>query len=278
MFENRKLFIATKHHKEKVIAPILEKELGVKCYVPNSLDTDIFGTFTGEIPRKLSPLETARAKCLEAMKKANSDLAVASEGSFGPHPSLFFVNADEEILVFMDKKSGLEIVVREISTETNFDGEEVFTEEALLNFSSRVKFPSHGLILRKSRDSSDSVIKGICTEKELLLHFQALIQKYGKAFVETDMRALYNPSRMAVIGKAAEKLAEKILSKCPLCQFPGYEIVAANPGLPCQVCGSATRSILSYTHSCKKCGHTSEELYPQNRITEDPRYCDFCNP
>lgn len=46
MFKGRNLLIATKHEKEKVIAPILDKELGVNCFVVTNLDTDEFGTFT----------------------------------------------------------------------------------------------------------------------------------------------------------------------------------------------------------------------------------------
>jgi hypothetical protein len=42
IFKNRKLLIATKHEKEKVIAPILSKELTVESFVPNDFDTDIF--------------------------------------------------------------------------------------------------------------------------------------------------------------------------------------------------------------------------------------------
>ena len=55
MFRERNLFIATKHEKEKVIAPILEKELGVKCFVAENFDTDVLGTFTGEVERKRRP-------------------------------------------------------------------------------------------------------------------------------------------------------------------------------------------------------------------------------
>ncbi len=89
MFEGRYLVIATKHNKEKVIAPILERELGVKCFVPVNLDTDALGTFTGEVERKDDPITTARKKCLLAMELENCDMAIASEGSFGPHPSIF---------------------------------------------------------------------------------------------------------------------------------------------------------------------------------------------
>ena len=85
-----------------MIAPILEKELGVNCFVDETFDTDALGTFTGEVERELDPISTAREKCLRAMKINNCDLGIASEGSFGPHPSMFFVNADDEFLIFID--------------------------------------------------------------------------------------------------------------------------------------------------------------------------------
>jgi hypothetical protein len=56
--------------------------LGVICFVNENFDTDLLGTFTGEIERKLDPIATARQKCLLAMKLSNCDLGVASEGSF----------------------------------------------------------------------------------------------------------------------------------------------------------------------------------------------------
>lgn len=62
-----------------------------------------------------------------AMELANCDLAVASEGSFGPHPTIYFVHADDEFLLFIDKKNDLEIIVRELSTVTNFNGSEIKT-------------------------------------------------------------------------------------------------------------------------------------------------------
>ena len=131
MFKGRKLVIATKHEKEKVIAPILEKELGVKCFVTPDLDTDLLGTFTGEVGRKDDPIITARKKCLIAMELSNCDLSVASEGSFGQHPYLPFVPADDEFLLFIDKKNNVEIIARELSTETNFNGKQINTEEEL---------------------------------------------------------------------------------------------------------------------------------------------------
>jgi hypothetical protein len=46
MFKDRTLVIATKHAKERAIAPILERELGVRCISSEGLDTDLLGTFT----------------------------------------------------------------------------------------------------------------------------------------------------------------------------------------------------------------------------------------
>jgi hypothetical protein len=278
MFQNRKIIIATKHQKEQVIAPILEKELGVRCFVDESYDTDILGTFTGEVARELDPISTAREKCLRAMQLNNCDLGIASEGSFGPHPSLFFVNADDEFLIFIDRINNLEIIVRELSTETNFNGKEISTEKELLDFAKLIDFPTHGLILRKSKDDSSEIYKGITEVKYLKTIFELLQSKYNSVYAETDMRALYNPTRMKVIERAAEKLVQKIQSTCPECQMPGFGITAAKKGLECSLCGSPTNSTLSYIFVCQHCKFTKEDLYPNNKKTEDPMYCDYCNP
>lgn len=278
MFKGRNLLIATKHEKEKVIAPILEKELGVKCFLVSDLDTDKLGTFTGEVERKDDPITTAREKCLMAMELANCDLAIASEGSFGAHPTIFFAHADDEFLLFVDKKNDIEISARELSLETNFNGSEIKSEKELQEFAANSSFPSHGLILRKSKDDLGDIVKGITNDELLNKAFYTLISKYGAAYVETDMRAMYNPTRMKVIEKAAYKLVDKIKSLCPKCETPGFGIMDRKEGLPCQQCHFPTRSTLSYSYSCQKCSYKKEEKYPNGKQTEDPMYCDICNP
>ena len=61
------MVIATMHEKEKVIAPILENNLRVNCFITDKLDTDAFGTFSGDVERSLSPIDTLRAKCNAAI-------------------------------------------------------------------------------------------------------------------------------------------------------------------------------------------------------------------
>lgn len=278
MYKGRRLLIATKHNKEQVIRPVFQESLGVSCFVPEDFDTDVFGTFTGERERKADPISTARDKCLQAMDLYNADLGIASEGSFGPHPSLFFAYANEEILVFIDRKNDLEIVAKALSTETNFDGAEVGTEEQLLAFAERVRFPSHALILREAKSVYAGEIKGITDWDQLKTSFRQLLERHGRVYVETDMRALYNPSRMQVIKEAAQKLLKKVQSCCPQCGTPGFSVSSTDPGLPCGLCGTPTRSTLSYTYTCQQCSFSSEEMYPHKKFTEDPMYCDTCNP
>jgi hypothetical protein len=278
MFTGRRLVIATKHEKEKVIAPLLEKALGVCCFVKEDFDTDTLGTFTGEIERKLDPIATARQKCLMAMELANCDLGIASEGSFGLHPSLFFVNADDEFLIFIDKKNNFEIIARELSMETNFNGKEIETEKDLFEFADSVKFPSHGLILRSSKEDYNQIIKGIIDASKLKEAFEELIEKSDSIYAETDMRAMYNPTRMSVIETATKKLVNKINSCCPECNVPGFGVTDVKKGLACNLCGSPTNSTLSFIYSCKKCNFKKEELHPHQKTSEDPMYCDYCNP
>jgi hypothetical protein len=278
IFKDRKLIIATKHHKEMVIAPILTEALGVDCSVPDNFDTDLLGTFSGEIERKSDPISTVRQKCLMAMEQNNCDLGLASEGSFGAHPTVYFATANEELLIFIDKKNNLEVIVREISTATNFNAKEIQNTRDLLDFADKAYFPSHSLILRKSKDENLDIIKGISDKESLLKAYSYLFEKYGTVYVETDMRAMYNPMRMAVIEGAAKKLVEKINSLCPSCQTPGFDITDFKEGLECSLCYMPTQSIKSLIYSCQHCKYTKEEMYPKNKTSEDPMYCDFCNP
>jgi hypothetical protein len=278
MFEKRKLLIATKHEKEKVIAPLLEMELGVHCFISKDFDSDVLGTFTGEVARKDDPITTARNKCIMAMALTDCDMAIASEGSFGSHPSVFFAQANDEIVLFIDNKNNLEIIARELSLETNFNGAEIKTEEQLKGFIEKVHFPSHGLIVRKAKDDFTKIKKGITDWEDLKIIFDEFIERYGVAYIETDMRAMYNPTRMKVIEKATKKLIAKIQSCCPACHTPGFGITDAKKGLPCSLCNYPTQSTLSYSYKCQKCSFTKETKYPNQKLTEDPMYCDFCNP
>lgn len=89
---------------------------------------------------------------------------------------------------------------------------------------------------------------------------------------------MYNLNRMKVIEEATQKLANKINTKCPRCNTPGFGITDAKKGLPCESCHLPTRSILSYIYTCLRCNFNKEYMYPNGKVKEAPMYCDECNP
>jgi len=277
-FKERTLVVASKHNKEQVIVPMLSKAFSLKEFVISPIDTDKFGTFSGEKERTLSPLETARIKCKEALLQSNHDLVIASEGSFGPHPTYPFLVADDELLLLWDKRNNIEIWAREVSSDTNFGGRKIDNLQMLLSFANQTLFPKHSLILKDSKDGFKYLKKGISNWTELVQSASSLLKMYDSIYVETDMRASYNPSRMKVIEKTAHKLLQKLNSLCEKCSAPGFGLNRIINGLRCEQCGTPTNLPLIAIHSCLVCKHEQENHYPKCKKTADPLHCDVCNP
>jgi hypothetical protein len=278
MFTGRKLLIATKHQKEKIIAPLIEKAIGALCFISTAFDTDSLGTFSGEIERKDNALTTLRNKCLLGFQNTNCDLVIASEGSFGAHPTLFFASANEEMIMLKDFKNDIEIVARELSLETNSKGITIEFEKDLIEFAQNIQFPAHGIILKSSEKNPLKIHKDFDSLVELLEQYNLLKSDHSSIYAETDMRAHRNPTRMKVIEKVTYSLIEKIKNCCPNCKTPGFDVVSAQFGLPCALCSLPTRSTLSHLYQCKKCGFQQEKMFPRGIQVEDPTYCDNCNP
>lgn len=277
-FSGRRLLVVTKHHKEQVISPLFERELGVKCHLSKKFDTDTLGTFSGEITRKNDVLTTLRKKCWEGMQSENFDLAIATEGSFGNHPTVFFAPANDEFIMLLDKKNNLEIIERVLSLETNYDSSVIHTKEDLKAFLDKVQFPSHAVIIKNAEKDWTRIEKGICDFETIEKIFHELNAAGQPCFIETDMRAMYNPTRMKIIKEVSLKLINKLHSVCPECSYPGFGVVSTEAGLLCGSCNMPTKSISAYQYQCKNCNYTSKVLYPNGKKIEDPMYCDFCNP
>lgn len=281
-FDGKACVIVTNHAKEQAILPILQGIQGLNLTVVSNVNTDALGTFSGEIERTNPPLETALQKANLALNFAKADFALSSEGSFGPHPAMFFVPADQEWLVLKDLKSDKYWAVHHISSNTNFASISPKNWEAAADFLKKVEFPSHGIIL-KVKDKVTSSIKLIIkdidrfSEIEHFFHLHQTTEE-DSIILETDMRAHRNPTRMKVIAEAAEKLKTKLNSLCPSCYFPGFDIVESEPGLPCAWCHTPTRLTFKSLYACQNCHHSIWQAFP-NGITEaDPGYCDHCNP
>ena len=61
-YEGTLVVFGTRHGKEQQAARPFAELLGARVVAPPGLDTDRFGTFSGEVPRTLAPLDAARAK------------------------------------------------------------------------------------------------------------------------------------------------------------------------------------------------------------------------
>ena len=273
-FSGKRVLLASMHGKESAIGPVLQRRMGWTLELATNLNTDQFGTFSGEIPRSGSPLEAARAKVYAALELSGASMAIASEGSFGPHPAIPFIAADHELLLLVDAKKGIEIHASVYSAATNYAQQEIHSWPELESFAQASGFPEHRLILR----GGEKLEKGIGDWEALKSTYQELADKEVPIQAETDMRAMYNPMRMAVIAQAAEALADKLQSSCPVCGSPGFEVKSSEPGLPCSLCHIPTSLAKSYTWGCTFCGHTLEKGRPDGLLLADPAHCDWCNP
>lgn len=280
-FAGRTLGVATLHGKERVIGPALMQMLPMAGYraIPD-VDTDRFGAFSGEVQRKQDPLTTAIEKAKHGVEVSGMDLVVASEGSFGPYPLSPFISCNEEILVLYDARDGSAYDHKHLSLDTVFGGEACASLGQVTAFAQRMKFPEHGLVLRTKVNwkNGDLLEKGIHDADRLLSAAGDLLNANGTVWVETDMRAMCNPTRMKVIGETAQRFVKELACTCPQCGHFFFRIIRAQSGLPCDLCGWPTESTRSYLRECRTCAFVAEEARPDGKKVEQPQFCGNCNP
>ena len=281
VYRNRRVVLSTKHEKERAVSLPLKAGLGMDVVVPEELDTDALGTFTGEIPRTGHPRDVAAKKARLGMAEVGLPLGLASEGSFGPHPHVPFVAGNQEILVFVDDQLGVEVAEQVLSTKTNYAHQKASSLEELRDFLRRVGFPGHGLVVRPDTPfAPETMEKGIVAHSKLheAIGRSKILSENGLVHVETDMRAHVNPTRMRTIRRVAIKLARRLGERCPECSTPGWGVADVEKGLPCRLCGYPTDLVRDEVHACPRCDHR-RELPRQDGLREaDPRYCLLCNP
>ncbi|MBY0537890.1 hypothetical protein K2P47_00650 [Patescibacteria group bacterium] len=278
-WKNRPCVLATMHNKDRVISPLLLRELGITATVPVNFNTDQFGTFTREIKRAGNQLEAARNKALAAMELIGVDLGIASEGSFGAHPAMPFISSNLEIVVLIDKRNDLEIIGHYRSSDVCVHGQAVKTPEEAKNIACSWGFPDQGVIVRLSEKNNRHIYKDIKTLDELDAVSTRLLSKWfvKSIFIETDMRAHRCPKRMESIRMATLDLIKNCKSTCPKCAAPGFVITDTVKGLLCSHCNLPTDLVKETIYSCQKCN------YKENKPAIDTTYaepgdCEWCNP
>jgi hypothetical protein len=267
------------HAKEQVIAPVLLTELGMRINVPEQFDTDRFGTFTRDVRRAGDQLEAARKKALAAMQLTGASMGVASEGSFGTHPSIPFVQSNLEIVVLIDAVHELELVGHFRSSATQVKGRIATSSKEVLAIAHSWGFPKQGVIIRQSETGNRHIYKELTTEVELKRISERLLAKFfvKSVFIETDMRAHRCPQRMESIKMATLDLVKNCKSLCPECAAPGFIVTDVIRGLRCSQCQLPTELVKETVHTCQKCSH-SESRPVTNQTMADPGACQWCNP
>ena len=277
-YQHQVVSFLTNHGKERVVAPVLAQALGCQVRWVGDFDTDTLGSFSRDTPRLDSALATCRRKAEIGMDLAQAALGLASEGSFHADPWSGLLPWNVEILVFIDRTHGWEVVGTAQGPAHNHHTT-VHDGDALQAFAQQHGFPEHQLCLRPDSANDPRVIKGIDSWAGLQ---QAFHTCWGQSdqrqvHVESELRAFGNPTRMAMIERAAQDLVQKINQACPQCDGPGYQVVSHRSGLPCAACGLPTRMATHAVWRCAHCRHSQEVALAQNR-TADPSRCDHCNP
>jgi hypothetical protein len=273
--------LATKHGKERAITRPLRFALGLDIVATPELDTDLLGTFSGEIPRVGTALEVCERKARLGMAATGLPFGLASEGSFGPHPFIPFIPAGIEIMTFVDDERGLVVTESLLAKQTNYDHREARTMDELADWLPAVGFPSHALIVRTESDwPGTPVAKAVMSTDELRAAIARAVStsKEGVAWIEPDMRAHLNPTRMAAIRRLAFRLARRLATPCPACAAPGWGQTGTVKGLPCELCGTPTEMVRLEVFSCVACGHNEERPRRDCQTETSPQYCPYCNP
>lgn len=278
LYRDHPIALLTQHGKERVIAPALEAALGCRVVRVDGFDTDQLGTFTREIPRTGSQRDAARRKARVAMERSGHPYGLGSEGAFGPDPMVGMLSWNVEMLVFVDATRNLEVVghAQGRGNHAHTMAADWQTVEA---FAAQVGFAQQQLVLSVDESGCPPLSKGLGSWPALETAFACarLQSATGRVWVETDLRAHANPTRMEMIRRAAEDLAQRLQSRCPACGTPGFWQVERVAGLPCAECGAPTRLTRAWVYGCQTCDYR-ESRASLAETTAPPERCDLCNP
>lgn len=278
MLHGKQIALLTQHGKETMLKPALDAAFGCEVIHVTGFDTDQLGTFTRDIDRKGSQTTALRKKARKGMELAGLQIGIASEGAFGPDPYTGLLTWNMEQVIFIDDTLDIEVIG---TAQMVARCGELMTDswEEAAAYALSIGFPSHQMVVRSQTGDVSTFYKGIDDWSILesrFLEAQAA-SKDGKVWMESDLRAFANPTRMENIRRATEDLIKRLKSDCPRCAMPGYWRTEQLPGLPCRTCKSPTHLPRGEVWRCTKCSYSDTATRPATE-TADPKYCEACNP
>ena len=264
----------TKHQKEKIVSPIFAAR-DIKLIV-SEVDTDLLGTFSGEIPRIGTPKEVVLKKARLGITDSGLPFSVASEGSIAADPLIPFVISDIECMAWIDVMRNIEIVEFYRSLDIIAARTIITKSDSLEEFLKGADFPNHSLITR-SENGSGQIYKGLNSIESLRKSLNKLWIDSEKLIIESDLRAHHSPSRRQNIAILAARLVNRLSQLCPKCQIPGWGQVGELYGVECRECEFIeNQAVNGKVFGCASCDYEEKKLNEKRFI--EPAECSFCNP
>ncbi|CCE74171.1 DUF6671 family protein [Clavibacter nebraskensis] len=271
---------ATRHGKERqAVAPFREL-LDARVVAPEDIDTDRFGTFTGDVPRTGTPWRTALDKARLGVELTGVPLALASEASYG---GAWWAGMHHELLLFHDGTRGITLTEEASGASADPGARVVGSVDEALAAAARFGFPGVHAVAVAGDAPRVVARKGLADPDALAAAVEELLGTGGgperggaPVRVGPDHRAHADPPRQRVIAGLCRRMAERLTRPCPDCRMPGWGLVDVERGLPCGLCGTPTAAVAADVHGCGACGAT--RAVPRAERAVDPRWCDACNP
>ena len=259
------------HDKASIIAPLLAECWQARLTNTTAFDTDSLGTFSGEVERRLSPLECALRKARLAVELTGADFGLGSEGSFGS--VLWGLSVINQELVACVPARGDWFVVGCHAEPVAVSECQYGDSEAVARFWSDLPAGQGVMLIGEGR-----IAKAVTSRADADAQ---LAQWYGEQIppqlrIAYDLRAHQSPLRRLNIARATTNLLARMDSRCSVCALPGFWPDQTETGLPCGDCGYPTNSARAQVAHCRGCGYRLST--PVTAVYADPATCPLCNP
>ncbi|MGN6503613.1 MAG: DUF6671 family protein [Pseudolysinimonas sp.] len=272
-YRRARFVFATRHGKERQAREPFRRHLQAEVVAPTRIDTDQFGTFTGDIPRTRTQREAALDKALLGILLTGTPYALASEATYRNE---FGVTQLDELLLFHDAERGVTLTESVRVAVPPAVAAIVTSPAQALRAASRQGVPALGLVATADTPVGRVIRKGQRHAAQLAVTVGALLTRADEVRLEPDLRAHANPARQQVIARLADRLALRLTRPCPACDSVGWGVVDVERGLPCGLCGEPTAAIRADVYGCAVCGHRA--TVGRAGADADAAGCAACNP
>ncbi|MEJ2792041.1 DUF6671 family protein [Iodobacter sp. LRB] len=254
----------------------MAKLLGVRLWSPPDLDTDQFGTFSGDVARPGTPVEMLHAKIALCRSVLPNPIMVASEGSYAQHPLFRCVALAHEWMIWDDAANGFQLIEHKAAITPHYYAamlENVAELELLLQ---RCGWPKLAVTVHPA-DLNLPSYKGLQTGADIQAAIETLQAAGAKKIqIATDMRANLHPYRQRTIRHLAAKLARRVRTACPQCHQFGFGQRHTESGLECADCRTPSNQLKAICRRCEFCDYRKYTWRAAGQA--DPFYCPYCNP